>query len=125
MADTLYYFKARVKALLDFNHTDDDTLLDNLGAVATIHTDEILRPFADLVPFAGAGITEMIKSITEKEVVADYKLVTKEFEAEKAWRNKRKDDIETLEKSFNAQQTTRKKWIAVTKPYVTEPLASE
>ena len=124
MADTNYYTKDVCKRLLNITHTKDDTLLDELGATATKHTDDLFDPFVETVPFTGTGITEMIKTITNYDVVADYKRVFKELEASKSWREEKDKLIETVMKQLTSGDL-RTKWVSVTKDYRSSPLDEE
>ncbi len=124
MADTIYYTLLVVKRLLNITHTKDDTLLDELGATATQHTDDLFDPFVETVPFSGAGITEMVKTITNYDVVADYKRVFRELEASKSWREEKDKLIETVMKQLKSGPL-RSKWVGVTKDYLSSPLQDE
>ncbi len=64
MAGT-YYDQDRTKRLLEISSTDagDDTILDELGAVADQHLDNILIAHDEKIPLTGANILNDVKEL--------------------------------------------------------------
>lgn len=124
MAGT-YFTLATVKIYLSINDSVDDTVLNTYGANANQNTEDLLLPHAEVIPFAGASITDKIKQITDFEVCEQYKRYIHDYVAADSYMNKRKMLIDEVITSFKATPTGRETWQTYTKPYKSEPLASE
>jgi len=70
-----YYEQARAKRLLEIATADtsDDTLLDELGAVADQHIDNILIAHDEKIPLAGTNILNDVRQMSALYVAALYK----------------------------------------------------
>ena len=75
MAAGSYYDQDRTKRLLEIATTDtaDDTFLDELGAVADQHIDNILLIHDEKIPLQGSNILNDVKQMAALYTAALYK----------------------------------------------------
>lgn len=120
-----YFTLATVKIYLNITDTADDTILNTYGANANQNTEDLLLPYAEAIPFAGAAITDKIKQITDFEVCEQYWRYIKNFRAGDEQAKKRKILVDEIMMTFKSTPTGRATWQTYTRPYKSEPLASE
>ena len=56
-----YYSQSETKLILNITDTGDDTLLDQFGAVANQHIDNILEIYDEKIPLEGTNVLNDIK----------------------------------------------------------------
>lgn len=80
-----YYEQARVKRMLEIAVADtaDDTLLDELGAVANQHLDNILTIHDERIPLIGTNILNDVKEMACLYTASLYKGKRGDFDSAK------------------------------------------
>jgi len=114
---------ARIKTYLDKNDNDDDTLLNNLIAIADQNLEHALKPWAAALPLDIAD--KELQAIADFDVVGSFKLIMKELEAYDRWNGKRTKKINSFIAKLKSDFAVRTLTVSVTKDHLSEPLLSE
>ncbi len=127
MAAGEYFVLNDSKIFLDLALTDtaDDVYLNDMGLKANRQIDNDLAHIISTVPVASASITEELKGMATFYVARKFKLKNHDVDTANAYKEDYTDSITGFINRFTAIPTGRTRRQSVTKPYITEPLASD
>ena len=126
MADSSWYVKTAVKEELEIasGDTADDTLLDNYGARVNRFIDNEISPHITTLPVT-TNLSEALKDAAISGVCAKYRRKNKEFDTANTYKEEFDRIIESVIKRLRRDNETQSRRVTVTRPYETEPLASD
>ena len=126
MVDTVYYSKTDTKAELEIasGDTADDTILDSYGARVNRLIDNEISPYITTLPIP-SNISEALKDAAIAGVCAKYRRKNKEFDTANTYTEEFKMIITSVIQRLRRDNETQASRVAVSKPYATEPIASD
>lgn len=126
MGDGEYGSTTEVKAMLGLSPTDavDDTLIATYVQRGNRQVDNALAGYID-VPVASASITDDLQTASNNWASRMYSQFRHSFDKADQFKSTYNDIIKGAKNRHTAQRTTRRAIRAVSKDYLTEPMASD
>lgn len=114
-----------LKGKLHIDDTDEDQDLIDAIEDANRFVDDLLYPHASTLPLTGDQLTSA-KGVANADAIRSYKLVKRDIDVSKEWKNIRDERSEALIDKLKAQPDTNTQFaaVAVASSYRSEPLAS-
>ena len=109
---------------IPLNVESEDGILEQLGTKSDQYFTNQMTSYAELLPLTGGNLTTA-QQATNQYVCSIYMARKQNFESAKYWEERYKETFNTLVNLLTSDPTNRTKRVAVTKPYVTEPLKSD
>ena len=126
MADSSWYVKNDVKEELEIATGDsaEDTLLDNYGARVDRYIDNEISPHITTLPVT-TSLSAVLKDAAIAGVAAKYRRKNKEFDTANTYQEEFDKLISSAIKRLRRDSETQSLRVTVTRPYASEPLASD
>ena len=122
----VYFSLQDTKDLLNvpLNVESEDSILEQLGTKIDQYFTNQMTAYAELLPLTGGNLTTAQQAVNQY-VASIYMARKQNFESARYYEDRYKETFNTLVNILTSDPTNRTKRVAVTKPYVTEPLKSD
>ena len=126
MVDSSWYVRNDVKEELEIasGDTADDAILDSWGARVDRYIDNEIAPHITTLPVT-SSLSAVLKDAAIAAVAAKYRRKNKEFDTANTYHEEFTKLIDSAIKRLRRDNETQSQRPTVTRPYATEPLASD
>ena len=126
MVDTVYYSLTDTKEELEIasGDTADDSILNSYGTRVNRFIDNEISPHITTLPIS-SNISEALKDAAIAAVSAKYRRKNKEFDTANTYQEEFDRILSSVIKRLRRDNETQSQRPTSTRPYATEPLASD